>query len=101
MASPPPLHDVCLPQAVGYTSGVLPELTAINRPDERRQFARHRGDGNDIQLAGTAQAPLDSACQPRLRAIVLFGYCTSDLYMPGATFRMLAPFSPSRPVVPR
>ena len=33
MASPPPLHDFCLPQAVGlavgYTSGVLPEPTAI------------------------------------------------------------------------
>ena len=29
------------------------------------------------------------------------GYFTSDLYLPGATFRMSAPFSESRPVVPR
>ena len=44
MASPPPLHDVCLPQAVGlavgYTSGVLPEPTA--RPTAEMNAANSR-----------------------------------------------------------
>ena len=52
MASPPPLHDVCLPQAVGvavgYTSGVLPEPTAI--PTAQMNAASSRRNGA-VQVA--------------------------------------------------
>src|ERR1700736_1848403 len=36
-------------------AGAAPQT---NRPDECRQFPRHRGDGNDIELAGPAQRPI-------------------------------------------